>query len=54
MHLNRTVCYERTVEEKAHHRVRSVLVSARDKASITKIKTRDDYAFSKPDIKVRV
>ena len=54
MHLNRTVCYERTGEEKAFGKVRSVYISARDKASITCIKTRDDYAFTKPDIEVRV
>ena len=52
-HLNRTCFYERTVEEKAYHKVKSIYVKRRDLASITKIKTRNDYAFSVPDQEIR-
>ncbi len=53
LHLNRQTCYERTQEEIAYYKIKSIYIRERDLAAITKIKTRDDYAFTKPDQEIR-
>lgn len=52
-YLNRTVCYERTQEERAYFKVKSVGAKRHDLESLTKIKTREDYPFTRPDQVVR-
>ncbi len=52
-YLNRTVCYERTQEEIAYFKVKSVGAKRYDTAALTKIKTREDYPFTRPDQVVR-